>query len=300
MLEQQYGMDRLFWCDEHWAGYDPLSIPEATDRASWYGLSEYPYVRVDGSRVYIGIQSCENTYQSMRTLVEERLAETGGISPVEIKGRFVPGPSEIWIEATFRLVDPAQLTDLRATIVVVEDSVRSQNEVFPRVARKIVYEQIVLTQPGDSAIVRTSVAPDPSWIVTNTYALVFLQQTGGNKQIIQGALLRGDVAGVYDGRPDPSTPLSRIESAVPNPFRESTDVAFRLTAAAARGAVRLEIFDPSGRRVGGMIETPVRPGANVWSWNGRNDGGGSVHAGVYFVRLRTVDGVSLTKVIRIQ
>jgi hypothetical protein len=300
MLEQQYGMDRLFWCDEHWTGYDPLSIPEATERANWYGLSEYPYVRVDGSRVHIGIQSCEHSYQSLQTLVEERLAETGGISPVQIMGRFVSGPSEIWIEAAFRLVDPVQLTDLRATLVLVEDSVRAVNEVFPRVARKIAYQQIVLSQPGDSAIVRTSIIPDPSWIIAHTYALVFLQQNGGNKQIIQGALLRGDVAGVDRGQPDSSTPLSRIESAVPNPFRESTLVAFSLTPVAAQGDVRLEIFDPSGRHVGGTIESPVRPGPNVWSWNGRDDAGRPVEAGVYFARLRTVDGVSMRKLIRIQ
>jgi hypothetical protein len=300
MLEGVYGQDRLFWWDEHWAGYDPLTIPEATDRAIWYGLGEYPYVRVDGSRVHIGIADCESTYQSLRALVEARLAETGGMSPVEITGRFLPAPSELRIDATFRLLDPAQLPDLRAIVVVIEDSVSVGDEIFPRVARGIVAQEIVLSQPGDVAVVHASVIPGQDWVVENARALVFLQQYTGNKQIIQGALLPGSVAVVDTDGSETVGLQSVIESITPNPFHESAEIRFHLTPAAAKGVVGFEILDPTGRRVLGPVVAPAGPGANIWRWNGRDQVGRRVQAGVYFARLRTEDGVSLGKLIRIQ
>lgn len=299
MLELEYGTDRLFWIDEHWAGFDPLYLPEAEVRANWYGLSEYPYVRVDGSRVHVGIGSCTQTYVALRDLVEERLAETGGVSPVEITGGFIADPFEIHIDAAFRLVDLALLTDLHATMVVVEDSVPAWDEIFPRVARGIVYEPIELTLPGDVETVHISIPTGPDWNLHNIRALVFLQQTTGNKRIIQGALLSGVVSAVDTGLPGIAA-LSRIESAAPNPFRASTEISFRLTPAAAEGEVRLEILDAAGRRVRGRIDAARLPGAHVWSWDGLDDHTRHVQTGVYFARLRTIDGVSLRKLIRIQ
>ena len=299
MLQQEYGLDRLFWLDEHWTGYDPLSIPETAARANWYGLTSYPYVRVDGSRAYIGIESCENTCTSLRSLVAMRLGETGGMSPVAITGRFLPGPSEIQIDSVFRLVDPAVLTDLRATLVVVEDSVMQGNETFPRVARSITYQSIVLSQAGDSVMTHTSVSPGPDWVIERTYALVFLQQTSGLKPIIQGALLRGTPAAGDECWPQAAS-ISRIESAAPNPFLGSVEIVLHLTPMAAMGGAQLEIIDPAGRRVREPVGVASRPGTTAWSWNGRDDAGRLVEAGVYFLRLSTMDGVSVRKLIRVR
>ncbi len=298
MLEAEYGTDRLFWFDEHWADYDPLYLPEAGVRAAWYGLSEYPYVRVDGSRTHIGIDDCVGSYQSLRTLVEERLAETGGVSPVEITGRFLAYETEIHIEAAFRLDALTPLHDLHATMCVVEDSVLAWNEIFPRVARGIIYEPITLTLPGDVESVSVSIPTASDWNLSHIRALVFLQQTTDDKGIIQGALLRGGVSGA-DERRSESASLSMIASAAPNPFRSSTEIDLYLSPASADGEVRLEVLDPAGRRVRGPIVIAAHPGLNVWSWDGHDDRGGRVRSGVYFARLVTTQGGAVVRLVRI-
>ena len=70
----------------------------------------------------------------------------------------------------------------------------------------------------------------------------------------------------------------------PNPFRPSTTIAFEL-AGPGRQAVRLAVFDVTGRRVKTLVDEPLSPGRHEVSWNGCGVDGRRVAAGVYFYRL---------------
>ncbi|MEZ4650291.1 MAG: choice-of-anchor B family protein [Candidatus Eisenbacteria bacterium] len=82
---------------------------------------------------------------------------------------------------------------------------------------------------------------------------------------------------------------TRFLGASPNPMPLSvqTDVRFQLAAA---GEVRLEIVDVQGRRVALLADGPFVAGTHTVSWNGRDERGEAVPAGIYFERF-AADGV---------
>jgi flagellar hook assembly protein FlgD len=72
--------------------------------------------------------------------------------------------------------------------------------------------------------------------------------------------------------------------ASPNPFRASTTIRFGLSRP---GAVRLELFDLSGRRVRTLADAVMTSGEHAATWDGRDDHGQPAASGVYFLRLVT-------------
>lgn len=70
---------------------------------------------------------------------------------------------------------------------------------------------------------------------------------------------------------------------VPNPLNPTTEIRYAL---ASRSAVRLRVYDVSGRMVRSLIDGRIEPrGEHVMVWDGRSDEGRSVGSGVYFARL---------------
>ena len=68
----------------------------------------------------------------------------------------------------------------------------------------------------------------------------------------------------------------------PNPALGSTWLAYTLPRA---GPVRLAVFDLSGARVRELLSGPQSAGPGRVRWDGRDERGGRVRAGAYFVRL---------------
>ncbi len=82
-------------------------------------------------------------------------------------------------------------------------------------------------------------------------------------------------------------------SAYPNPFRAGTRFHYVLDRG---GPVSLVIVDVAGRVVRSLLESETGRGAHEAEWNGLDDRGAPVAAGVYFARLSTESGVSVKKV----
>jgi immune inhibitor A len=68
----------------------------------------------------------------------------------------------------------------------------------------------------------------------------------------------------------------------PNPASGGALIRFTTSWA---GAVRLEIFDATGRHVRSLLEERIAGGEHAVPWDGRNDAGGAVGSGTYFVKL---------------
>jgi hypothetical protein len=84
-----------------------------------------------------------------------------------------------------------------------------------------------------------------------------------------------------------------LSAASPNPFLTGTQV--RLDVPANAGPATVAVFDLSGRRVA-ILSQGVRPaGRYVLRWDGRDAGGRSVAAGIYFVRMETTALVETRK-----
>lgn len=85
---------------------------------------------------------------------------------------------------------------------------------------------------------------------------------------------------------------TRLFAPFPNPPGEGgTVLRFDL----ARGAdVRLEVFDVAGRRVTALTAADYPAGVHTVSWDGRDDAGRPLGAGVYFVRMRASGAATQT------
>jgi hypothetical protein len=73
-----------------------------------------------------------------------------------------------------------------------------------------------------------------------------------------------------------------MERPRPNPFDRRTEVQFTLPGASA---VRVIVTDVHGRRVRGLVSGVLEGGGHAASWDGRDDAGRKVAAGIYFVTL---------------
>lgn len=96
-----------------------------------------------------------------------------------------------------------------------------------------------------------------------------------------GAAFLPPPAGIEDQGPD-GTDAFRLIPSRPSPFVSGGSLAFSLGAPTS---VRLEIFDPAGRRVASPFEGERGAGLQLVAWDGRNFRGEPVPAGVYLLRL---------------
>jgi hypothetical protein len=84
----------------------------------------------------------------------------------------------------------------------------------------------------------------------------------------------------------------------PNPFSLETGIRYQLPAS---GSVRLAIYDLSGRLVRTLLDGETRPaGAHQVAWNGCDDRGLPVAAGVYFAKIAAAGGESTRKLALIR
>ena len=80
----------------------------------------------------------------------------------------------------------------------------------------------------------------------------------------------------------------------PNPFNSTTAIGFALARA---GAIRLEVFNLLGQQVAVLAEGTYPAGSYTLRWDGVNDGGRALAAGLYFYRLQTPWGVQTRKLL---
>ncbi|MGQ0720886.1 MAG: FlgD immunoglobulin-like domain containing protein, partial [Candidatus Eiseniibacteriota bacterium] len=84
----------------------------------------------------------------------------------------------------------------------------------------------------------------------------------------------------------------------PNPFRESTELSFRIPAS---GRVTLQVYDVLGRRVATLLSGErLAPGRHGVSWSGKGDGGRQVAPGAYFAKLWTEQGSASRKLVLVR
>src|SRR6202008_4075090 len=85
-----------------------------------------------------------------------------------------------------------------------------------------------------------------------------------------------------------------LESASPNPFRASTRIRFALPQSAD---VRLDVFDPAGRRVRSLAGGAFAAARHETAWDGSDAHGHRVSGGLYFYRLEAGEFTATRRVI---
>jgi hypothetical protein len=131
------------------------------------------------------------------------------------------------------------------------------------------------------------------WYVTDASA------PGG---VASSAAFRFQVFGPHGTVPavsvSPVPAVARLQPAFPNPFTAGTTLRYDLSSASS---VDLAVYDVSGRLQKRLDSRAIAvPGSYSVAWDGTDDGGRRVPAGVYFYRLVTAQGVETARVVRIQ
>ncbi len=116
------------------------------------------------------------------------------------------------------------------------------------------------------------------------------------------ARVDGSTSGVGDSTEDVSsedgtTPGRGLRAVLPNPFQPSrgqAEVSFALSEA---GAFDVSIYAPDGRRIRSLENQVREAGLHSVRWNGEDDWGRAVPAGVYFVQLNSADSKDTRKVV---
>jgi hypothetical protein len=104
--------------------------------------------------------------------------------------------------------------------------------------------------------------------------------------------------GPYEITYAPAIPTQlRLYPPRPNPLVKSgTGVELRLDLTTG-GPLRLEVFDPAGRRVRLLLDDTLPASTRYISWDGRAEDGRPLSAGVYWIRLATARGERSTRLV---
>jgi hypothetical protein len=78
----------------------------------------------------------------------------------------------------------------------------------------------------------------------------------------------------------------------PNPFNPSVAVLLFMPQAQE---VKVEVFDPAGKRIASLFDGLASPGPLLLSWDGRDGQGAACASGVYIFRARGPQHVLLKK-----
>jgi hypothetical protein len=84
-------------------------------------------------------------------------------------------------------------------------------------------------------------------------------------------------------------PREGLQQNLPNPFAPSTQIVYTIPSDHEITPVTLRVYDPAGRLVRTLVDEGQRPGIHRVDWDGRNDIGNSVKAGIYFYKLQWED-----------
>jgi hypothetical protein len=134
-------------------------------------------------------------------------------------------------------------------------------------------------------------AQDLAWMVdlvrsNNGVVMTFSEAATYFRSRSSMSTIDGDYVWVPDTTDieNPRLPISIELSAYPNPFNPQTSIK---TSLLQSGPMSLNIYDASGAHVATLANEHREAGHHTWSWNGRDDMGKFVGAGVYFANLRS-------------
>jgi flagellar hook assembly protein FlgD len=91
-------------------------------------------------------------------------------------------------------------------------------------------------------------------------------------------------ASTNDGMPGPRLPAAARLTSRPNPFTTETTIGLELPQ--ADSPVVLGVYDAAGRRVRTILDRPTASGHFDATWDGRDENGVRLPAGVYYARLK--------------
>jgi len=147
------------------------------------------------------------------------------------------------------------------------------------------YEQMTVEPIASSSsyqFLDTRVTPG----VTYYYRLEALDRTGSRQ-----------LFGPVSARIEPRDRRSSLGLSFPNPAKGDATIPFTLGKAAS---VRVRILDLSGRQVRLLVDEAMEGGSRLVTWDGRDDWGNLVPAGIYLYQLQMPGFEASRRLVRLQ
>jgi hypothetical protein len=101
--------------------------------------------------------------------------------------------------------------------------------------------------------------------------------------------------GVGGNRDDDDHKADALNTPTPNPFKNSTRIAYAVRAGGAR--VAIGVYNTAGQRVRNLTSGAQPEGHHEALWDGRDDSCTSVSAGVYFFRTVVGEQSTVTRIV---
>jgi len=154
--------------------------------------------------------------------------------------------------------------------------------------------------PGDRLMITLSTTIGPPTVAvgdTITPDGVTVMDLVGNPCVspieITGSF--GEPTGVEELKARVARPgVYTLSQSSPNPFYEETEIRYTVPV---KSEISLRIYDLTGRAVKTLVHDEVEQGTHFASWDGSDELGSSVPAGVYLYRLAAGDFVSARKLV---
>jgi hypothetical protein len=139
----------------------------------------------------------------------------------------------------------------------------------------------------------TFVAPTTGW-----YPVVVYRAYGNAGQPVDYRFQWSSTAPIVNVEPAPGAASFSLglDPITPNPARGEVGMSFTLPAT---GPARLALFDAAGRRVRTLVDGERPLGRTALRWDGRDESGSPVGAGLYWARLEAAGRVVTRKLVRI-
>jgi len=112
-----------------------------------------------------------------------------------------------------------------------------------------------------------------------------------NDQLVDSVTV-SPVTGAEEGRT--ARPVFALAKTLPNPFNRATAVRYSL---ARPGMVDLSVYNAAGTLVRKLVASPAEAGWHTATWNGRDNDGRLVSAGLYILRLEAGDRTATQKLV---
>ncbi|MCK4303978.1 MAG: hypothetical protein KAY24_07045 [Candidatus Eisenbacteria sp.] len=302
-MEEEFGQ-QLIVAYHHKS--DVFEIPWVIERMEMYGPACIPHVRIDGKYIVWGASSCAQAAAAYRSLINQRLTETGGLSPVAIEGAHWVEGDTLRLLATFTLEEPETLIDTRAFLLVLANNLEYGLLLYHHVTQAAYEEDVILDHVGANAQVTAAFAIDPEWgLVEELECIAIIQQMSDSLTVYQSARLPETEAGGIACDQPRARP--RILHIAPNPLLYSQGcgearIQVRVPVCQVHGRALLEVLDQSGRRLRciRVNRSPGNPGTHTVTWDGRDRNGRPAEAGSYWLRFSGSTGAQAKRLVLIR